>query len=84
MVGMFSVDYLNELRLAELERVTARIPSNSAILELGAGTGIQAKALQEQRHQRRCNVLLPESSLRQQRPQWLPYCFGRMASMATP
>jgi SAM-dependent methyltransferase len=37
--------YLHKLRVAEVERVAARIPSRARILEIGAGTGSQTQAL---------------------------------------
>src|SRR4051812_39479237 len=47
---MFSVDHLNNLRLAELEQAMPHLPPGSRILEIGAGTGQQARALQERGH----------------------------------
>ena len=42
---MFSVAYINALRLAEIERVAAWFPPGARILEVGAGTGRQAAEL---------------------------------------
>jgi 2-polyprenyl-3-methyl-5-hydroxy-6-metoxy-1,4-benzoquinol methylase len=44
---MFSVDHLNNIRLKELEYVFPYLPKKGRILELGAGTGMQARALSE-------------------------------------
>lgn len=44
---MFSVDYLNEIRMLELESVLPYLPRKGRLLELGAGTGRQAQALAE-------------------------------------
>ncbi len=43
---MFNIDFLNELRLAELELISPRFTSGSRILEFGAGTGAQALRLE--------------------------------------
>lgn len=42
---MFNVDYLNELRTAEMGRLVPYIPAGSRVLEFGAGTGQQARFL---------------------------------------
>lgn len=42
---MFSVAYLNQLRLVELERIVRHFPPGARVLELGAGTGVQALEL---------------------------------------
>jgi SAM-dependent methyltransferase len=42
---MFSIDHLNLLRLAELERVVPKFRPGARILEIGAGTGQQALEL---------------------------------------
>jgi SAM-dependent methyltransferase len=47
---MFSVDHLNNLRLVELEQAMLHLPPGSRILEIGAGTGQQARALQDRGH----------------------------------
>ena len=47
---MFSFAYLARLRLAELERVAGEFPAASRILEIGAGTGEQARALVARGH----------------------------------
>ena len=44
---MFSVDYLNEIRLRELQCVFPHLPATGRVLEIGAGTGMQALALSE-------------------------------------
>jgi SAM-dependent methyltransferase len=43
---MFSVEYLNELRAAELERIVRHLHAGARVLEIGAGTGRQALELQ--------------------------------------
>jgi SAM-dependent methyltransferase len=43
---MFSVEFLNQLRSAEVERIAAYLPSGARVLEIGAGTGRQAADLQ--------------------------------------
>lgn len=43
---MIAVDYINDLRRAELEAVLARLRPSARILEIGAGTGQQALELQ--------------------------------------
>jgi len=42
---MFSVPYLNELRIVEMERLVPYIPAGARVLEFGAGTGQQARFL---------------------------------------
>jgi SAM-dependent methyltransferase len=42
---LFSVDHLNALRLAELEKIAPHLSPASRILEIGAGTGEQAADL---------------------------------------
>jgi SAM-dependent methyltransferase len=42
---MFNVEYLNELRIVEMERLLPYIPAGAAVLEFGAGTGQQARFL---------------------------------------
>ena len=44
---MFEIDYLNELRRAELKEVLPHLPAGRRILEFGAGTGQQARTLAE-------------------------------------
>jgi SAM-dependent methyltransferase len=44
---MFSLEHLNAIRAAEIDKVAGFLPSGARILELGAGTGIQARALAE-------------------------------------
>ena len=45
---MFSVDFLEKLRLNELEHIKAHIsPSVNTVLEIGAGSGFQARHLSE-------------------------------------
>lgn len=43
---MFSVEYLNILRAAEIAAIAPHLPSGARILEIGAGTGLQALELQ--------------------------------------
>lgn len=42
---MFSIDQLSALRLAEIETLRRHLPQTGRILEIGAGTGLQARAL---------------------------------------
>lgn len=42
---MFSVEFLNEIRAHELEQYLAHFPKGSHILEIGGGTGVQAKLI---------------------------------------
>ena len=42
---MFNVQYLNELRIVEMEQLVKLIPRGARILEFGAGTGQQARFL---------------------------------------
>ncbi len=42
---MFSIEYLNELRAAELEKIIRYFPPVARVLEVGAGTGRQAMEL---------------------------------------
>jgi len=44
---VLNVGFINELRLAEMKRLLPYIPPGSRILELGAGTGQQARFLAE-------------------------------------
>src|SRR5579883_1076213 len=39
------LDYLNRLRVTEIERVISLFPNGAHILEIGAGTGQQAREL---------------------------------------
>jgi SAM-dependent methyltransferase len=39
---MFTIDFLNELRAAEIETIVRRFPPGARVLEIGAGTGKQA------------------------------------------
>lgn len=48
---MFSVAHLNALRRAEIDAVAQLIPDGSRILEIGAGTGLQARRLTELGHE---------------------------------
>lgn len=43
---MFSIEYLNTLRAAEIVTIVPYLPSGARILEIGAGTGLQALELQ--------------------------------------
>lgn len=45
---MFSIAFLNELRAAELAHIVACMPPGSRVLEVGAGTGQQARLLSDQ------------------------------------
>ena len=42
---MFNLEFLHLIRKAELEMVIKYLPKNAQILEIGGGTGIQAKEL---------------------------------------
>jgi SAM-dependent methyltransferase len=42
---VFSLDFLATLRAAELDLIAAELPTHGRVLELGAGTGSQARAL---------------------------------------
>lgn len=44
---MFSLDHLDTLRTAEIERALSLFPANARVLEIGAGTGKQARELQQ-------------------------------------
>lgn len=44
---MFDLQYLNELRAFEMERLLPYIPAGARVLEFGAGTGQQARFLAE-------------------------------------
>ena len=48
---MFQISYINQLRQAELEAVLPEIPPATYILEIGAGSGQQARLLQERGYQ---------------------------------
>jgi SAM-dependent methyltransferase len=39
---MFSIEFLNEIRAAEIETIVRRFPPGARVLEIGAGTGQQA------------------------------------------
>lgn len=43
---MFSIDYLSVLRAAEIAKVAQLLPPGARVLEIGAGTGLQALELQ--------------------------------------
>ena len=47
MIVVFNVDYLNELRIVEMERLLHSFPPGARILEFGAGTGRQARFLSD-------------------------------------
>jgi SAM-dependent methyltransferase len=63
---MFSLDHLHAIRAAELRRIAAYLPPGGRILELGAGTGGQARALTALGY-RVTAVDLPDSSYRAHR-----------------
>jgi SAM-dependent methyltransferase len=44
---VYSLDHVNAIRAAEIDRVAPFFPSGARILEIGAGTGQQARALQQ-------------------------------------
>jgi SAM-dependent methyltransferase len=44
---MFTVEFLNQLRSAEVETIAACLPSGARVLEIGAGTGRQAVDLRQ-------------------------------------
>ena len=48
---MFNIIFLNQLRQSELELVLADLRPRAKILEFGAGTGVQAKALMEKNYE---------------------------------
>jgi ubiquinone/menaquinone biosynthesis C-methylase UbiE len=43
---MFSLDHLDAIRLAEIDKIASFLPAGARILEIGAGTGSQALELQ--------------------------------------
>jgi len=43
---MFSIDQLNVIRTAEIAEITPHLPPRASVLEIGAGTGLQALELQ--------------------------------------
>jgi SAM-dependent methyltransferase len=43
---MFSIEYLNILRAAEIAEIAPHLPPRARVLEIGAGTGLQALELQ--------------------------------------
>ena len=45
---MLSISFLNQLRAAELAHIAACLPPGSRVLEIGAGTGQQARLLADQ------------------------------------
>lgn len=47
---MFDLEYLNELRAFEMERLLSYIPPGARVLEFGAGTGRQARFLADRGH----------------------------------
>ena len=51
---MFSIAFLNEIRAAELREAARFIPPRSRVLEIGGGTGLQARLLQEMGHSVEC------------------------------
>jgi ubiquinone/menaquinone biosynthesis C-methylase UbiE len=44
--SLFSVDFVNKLRSVEVEKVAELLPAGARVLEIGAGTGRQARDLQ--------------------------------------
>jgi SAM-dependent methyltransferase len=44
---MFTIDFLHQIRAAELEVIAGHLPAGAAVLEIGAGTGAQARALRD-------------------------------------
>lgn len=46
---MFSFEHVNRIRAAEVEKIAAHLPAGGRILEIGAGSGQQAKMLAERR-----------------------------------
>ena len=42
---MASIDFLNAIRKSELENVKSMLPASGRLLEIGAGTGVQAQLL---------------------------------------
>jgi ubiquinone/menaquinone biosynthesis C-methylase UbiE len=51
---MFSIAFLHEIRAAELREAARFIPLRSRVLEVGGGTGFQARLLQEMGHSVEC------------------------------
>ena len=43
---MLSLDHLDAIRVAELEKIASLFPAGGRVLEIGAGTGKQALELQ--------------------------------------
>jgi SAM-dependent methyltransferase len=52
--AMFSIAFLHEIRAAELREAARFIPPRSRVLEIGGGTGFQARLLQEMGHSVEC------------------------------
>ena len=42
---MFDMRFLDEIREAELEKVVPHLPAGGEVLEIGGGTGAQARTL---------------------------------------
>jgi hypothetical protein len=45
-IAVLSLDYLDAIRVAELEKIASLFPAGGRVLEIGAGTGKQALELQ--------------------------------------
>lgn len=63
---MFSIEFLHVIRRHELERFARHIPPGAHVLELGAGTGYQAREL-VRRGRKVTAIDLPESTYRADR-----------------
>ncbi|MBC8131679.1 MAG: class I SAM-dependent methyltransferase [Deltaproteobacteria bacterium] len=44
---MFSIEFLHEIRTAEIQKIVSCFPKGARVLEIGAGTGRQAAEIQE-------------------------------------
>jgi SAM-dependent methyltransferase len=63
---MFSIPFLHEIRAAELLEAARFIPPRSRVLEIGGGTGFQARLLHEMGHSVEC-IDLPQSTYAEHR-----------------
>jgi SAM-dependent methyltransferase len=63
---MFSIEFLHEIRTAELAAAASFIAPGSRVLEIGGGTGFQSRLLRQMGHSVEC-IDLPGSSYQQHR-----------------